>query len=312
VLDVLKLYRNVDVIRRGAWKKAFQKLLQLRSVGIFELMIKHISRDTYFKSKPVVYHHQIVDLYLSSLRAKTQMVLRKIATERRTKQVQDSLVFLFGSTEVEAALNYAEKSNLIFRKMGMTGFTHVLLVNYIMAFLKDVFKKDIGNLINLLLIKTKWSVNANSLRLSDAYHQLMRLADQLRVFDESLGENEEDGQKLRNLFYKANKDKSLLPVIRRELMEINDRAERIIKETLANLVLLAKSLQQVYQDYSKKPHELVVNWREVESAMGGRVKVKLTSVYKRVFHFVQLVRISSAKTPVSSAKSSESASEDVT
>jgi len=290
IMEILHTYRKVEFVRRNIWKKAAGKLTAIKRAGLFELMIKHISGDPFYKSRPVEYHETIVEQYIASLKTDVGVSLQKISKESRSKKIEGLAQMLFGNTPEPAMENYNERANLIFRKNGMPGFAYVERLDYIRAFLAGYFKTDISAVLDLLLIKGRWSSNDESQTLSDGYHQLIRLYDDLLEFDESLGEEEDAGRRLRNLFYRSEKDKNVLPVIRRELQEINEKARGFIVSSAQNLVSVGKSIKNVYEDYSNKPHELIVNWREVESSTDGKVKDRLMSVYKKIYYFIQLLQ----------------------
>ncbi len=88
---------------------------------------------------------------------------------------------------------------MVFSKKMLGGFTHVVPLNYLKAFLLDYFKKDIREVVDILLIRGKWSTNLTSQQLSEAFHNLMTAADELVKFAESLSEEGQRGISLRNL-----------------------------------------------------------------------------------------------------------------
>jgi hypothetical protein len=50
------------------------------------------------------------------------------------------------------------------------------------------------------------------------------------------------------------------------------------------------------EDYEKKPHEVVINWKEVEGAVEGEIKEKLSDIYKKMYYFIQLIQLFIKKT----------------
>jgi hypothetical protein len=290
IFEALKIYRKVDVIRRNIWEKAFRKLLDIRNTGVFELIIRHISKDPFYKSQPVVYNEKIVDRYLTALRAKTDTALRTIASEKKNKRIEDLAMAVFGTTAISEMKNYSEKTSTIFRKFGMPGFVYVDVMGYVSTFLVYYFKEDLSRLMDLLLIKGRWSSKNHSQQMSEGYHQLIRISEMILEFDQSLGEEEDLGRKLRNLFYRAEGNKRLLPVISQELMQVNDQAKSLLIDTAKELIKLGKCIKQIHDDYATRPHEIITNWKELEAATGDKIKGMIVEVYNKIYSFIQILQ----------------------
>jgi hypothetical protein len=170
------------------------------------------------------------------------------------------------------------------------GFVHVTALNYLKAFLLDYFKKNIREIVDLLLIKGKWANNQPSQTVSESYHQLLKISESISRFDESLGEDGELGHKIANFAVKADRDKKAITNLRTLLKEINDQAGTMISEAVQNLVAIAKILKLIYEDYGKAHPELIINWRELKPSTDKDIRTLVASVYKQIYNFVQLIQ----------------------
>lgn len=56
-----------------------------------------------------------------------------------------------------------------------------------------------------------------------------------------------------------------------------------------DLIVMGRSLKAVPEDKSKKDHEMIINWKEIESASEFNVKEEIFRIYKK-YHFVQLMQ----------------------
>ena len=146
-------------------------------------------------------------------------------------------------------------------------------------------------MVDVLLIRGKWSTNLMSQQLSESFHELMQTSEQLIAFDDSLAEEGEQGTKLKNLVYRADKDKNSLLVLRKLLKEINDRALLLIQDSAQNFIVIGKNIKMLIEDYEKKPHEVILNWKEIESAVEGDIKENLSEIYKKIYYFIQLIQL---------------------
>ena len=123
----------------------------------------------------------------------------------------------------------------------------------------------------------------------------MAVADEVVKFDESLSEEGAKGAELSKLLKRRDADKSHITKLRKELKDVNQEAAGMINTTGLHLIALAKSLKMVIEDFHKKPHELITNWKEIENAMDGLVDERLSAIYKKSYYFVQLLQHYSKK-----------------
>ncbi len=203
---------------------------------------------------------------------------------------------VFGTSVVTRTKYYTERANMAFSKKMLGGFLYIAPVNYLKAFLLDYFKKDVKAIVDVLLIRGKWTTNLMSQQLSESFHGLMQVSEKLVAFDDSLAEEGEQGTKLKNLVHRADKDKNSLLILRKLLKEINDEALVLIQGSVQYLIVIGKNLKMLIEDYEKKPHELVINWKEVEGAVEGEIKEKLSDIYKKMYYFIQLIQLFIKKT----------------
>ncbi len=290
LFEILKGYKNTEIVNRAAWKKALRSMYQAQRDGVFELIVKHLSKDPHYKTVSTPPDEKIVEEYLNKLKTQSELAIQKILQERQNKKIDKLLLEVFGTTAVSRTKNYTDKENLKFSKKMLGGYIYVKPINYIKAFLLDYFKRDIKTLIDLLLIRGKWSTNVNSQQLSDAFHAVMEISDQLIKFDDALGEEGELGQKIKAYMSKSNKDQNAVVSLRKVLKEINDEALGMIQGTAQNLIVIGKSLKMTLEDYEKKPHELILNWKELESYSEKEIKAYITEVYRKIYYFIQLLQ----------------------
>ena len=224
------------------------------------------------------------------MKNQTTMALQKIVQERRTGKIDDLAKAVFGTTVVVRLKNYTEKANMQFSKKLLAGFTQTQALNYLKAYLIDYFKKDVREIVDVLLIRGKWSAPVLSQQLSDAYHALLEVSDQLLAFDDSVADDAEVGQKLRNVLAKADRDKEALKYLRQLLKETNDKALALINRAAINLVAVGRHLKSLIDDTQKQHHELLMNWKEVETQFASPMKDQMVETYKKIYFMVQLLQ----------------------
>jgi hypothetical protein len=290
LFDALQMYKGIDVLSRANWKKVLNTLANVRRSGILLRLVQYLSKDPLYKPKFYQPNERIVDPFLTNLRNTVETVLAKIALERKTDKVNSLVQQVFGTTGISRTKNYTEKANLAFQKKRVAGYTYVEPINYLKAFLLDYYKRDIRELVNLLLVKGQWVSNALSSPMSESFHQLMEQSDRLTVFDEALSEDAERGTKLKTLLARADKDPNAASSIKVQLKDINASARALIVESATHLVTIGKHLKMAIDDYAKPKHEIMLNWKMLETSTDRDLKEWMSGTYKQLYAFVQLMQ----------------------
>ncbi|WP_304224118.1 DUF5312 family protein [Gracilinema caldarium] len=303
VFSVLKTYKGVEVVALDQWSKLLNVFRDLKRSGIFELMVRHIDKNPTWMPKPHIPNEYILDAYLQKTRTQVEVLIQQLVQERRNAKIDELAKLIFGTPAVSRLKNYTEKANAPFQKKMLGGFIHIQGLNYLKAFLLDFFKKDIRELCDLLLVRGQWSTNILSQQLSESYHELMAISEKLITFDDSLADDAEMGGRLRIAMAKADRDKEQLKYVRTLLKGINDEALKFITMSAQNLIVVGKNLKQILEDFQKSPHEIIINWKDIENSSEKPIDQRITEVYKVIYYFVQLMQffVKQEQTPGDSA-----------
>ncbi|MDC7126175.1 MAG: DUF5312 family protein [Spirochaetales bacterium] len=295
LFNVLTEYKGAEIINRNDWQKALRKIRDVRQSKIFELMVRAIDKDPDFAYKVQNPSKKIVEDYLDKLKGQVELAIQKIAKEKTNNQRDNLAKKVFGTNAISRTKYYTDKANIAFQKKMLGGYTYVVPMNYLKAFLMDFCKKDIREVSDILIIRGKWTTNISSQQLSEAFYGLMAVADELIAFDEGLSEEGERGGTIARLLKSREGGNSSTNALRKELKEVNDIALQLINTTGSHLVAIAKNFKMVIEDYQKKPHELITNWKEIEVLIEEGVVPTLTEIYKKCYYFVQLLQLYTKK-----------------
>jgi len=290
LFDVLQTYKSIDVLSRTNWKKMLTSLTNLRKSGLLLELVQYLSADPVYKPKVYQPNERIVDPFLTHLRNTVESTLTKVAQEKKTDKVNSLVQQVFGTTGISRTKYYTEKANIGFQRKRISGFTYVEPVNYLKAFLLDYYKRDIRELVNLLLVKGQWVSNALAAPMSESFHQLMEASERLMAFDESLSEEAEKGVKLKTLLTRADKDGNAQSAIRQQLKDINAMARALIIEAATHFIVIGKHLKMAIDDHAKPKHELVLNWKALENTIDKSLSEWMANTYRQLYAFVQLMQ----------------------
>ena len=290
LLNVLSAYKGAEILNRKDWQKLLRKIRDVKQSKVLELMVKSLEKDPSFTYKVQRPSKRIVEDYLNKLKSQVELSIQKILKEKRNTKIDSLANKIFGTNAISRMKFYTEKANLVFAKKMLGGYIYITPMNYLKAFLVDFCKKDIREISDILLIRGKWTTNISSQQLSEAFYGLMATSDELIAFDESLSEEGDRGSLITKLVKRRDADKANVNMLRKELKEVNNEALRLINITGNHLVSIAKNFKMVFEDYQKKPHELITNWKELEGLMDGGVVPRMSEIYKKCYYFVQLLQ----------------------
>lgn len=291
IFDIISTYKNMEVVNRNDWKKLLTTFLNIKKSRVLELIVRHISKDPDYNpdlSGPT--EEEIVETFLNEVKTRTENIITKIKKDQKTQKIDSLLNEIFGTTVVARMKYYTDKANLSFTSRMLGGYEFIPPMNFLKAFLLDYFKKDIREVVDLMLIKGKWSTNILSQQLSDSFNALMDISEKIIQFDESLAEEGSLGSKIKVVLMRVDRDKNSMTVLRQQLKQVNDFARELINTAAYNLIAVGKNLKTLIEDYSKTPREVIVNWKEVENSFEQNPKEAMSAVYKKIYYFVQLVQ----------------------
>jgi hypothetical protein len=290
IFDTLKAYKNVEPVNRGLWKKVLQNFRILQESDVIPLIIQYVSQDLTYQvlSKPE--KENIVEQHLNALKTRNEVTLSKIRTHKRRLSIGKLATDIFGNEAVFRAKNYVEKANTIFSKKNVGTYTLVDAFNFLKAFLIDYGKKDLRELVNFLVIKGQWFEMNNSKILSEGLHRIMELSEKVVSFDDSLAEEGERGSRIKSHIIKSDRDTNAQSIVRNLIKDINNLVKTYLLDTGNEMINLGKVLKAVIEDMSKPKHELIGNWKQLETGYDGNLKEALINIYKKIYNFVQLIQ----------------------
>jgi hypothetical protein len=198
---------------------------------------------------------------------------------------------VFGSGTVAKLANYSEQSNPEYAQNMLGGFLHVSALNYLRAFLVEYLPKSIREVVDLLIIKGKWSNNQPSNQMSEAFHQLLAVSEKIGHFDTDLSEDGELGRRLKTIALRADKDRKALVQLRAALQQVNDEARTMISDSEQHFISIARVLKVAHEDIGKSNPASLLNWKELRPASEKELRAVIAGAYKKIYNFVLLMQM---------------------
>jgi hypothetical protein len=259
--------------------------------------VQHAADDPYWTAKVQARNYRIVEPYLTEVKSEVESTLQKISSERRNNKIEQLVKQVFGTTVVARTKNYTDKANAQFQRLDGAEYLHTEAMNYLKAYLLDFFKKDVREIVqDLLIVRGKWVTNVQSTQISDAYHGVLGVSEQIIKLDEDLGAEGELGQKVRRALGRVvDRDRSSQKLIRELLDQINGKVLRLVNEAAQNLIIIGKNLKLLIEDIDRKEHQIITNWKELDSEIEDSLKERMSVMYKQLYYLVQLLQVYAGK-----------------
>jgi hypothetical protein len=290
IFGAFKEYKKIDIVSIDAWTKFIAAAGELEKSAVLVQIVRHLKEDPFWDSKPRRPNERVVEPFLQKLKTQIETIMQKIIQERRNSKIDEIATQVFGTGVVLRMKNYTEKANVVFAKKMLGGYTQAQAMNYLKAYLMDYFKKDIRELVDLLIIRGQWTANIQSQQLSDCYHALLDVAEKILQFDEELADEGELGTRMRSALAKADRDKDAMKYLRGALKETNDKATAMISRAAVALIGIGRQLKNLIEDLQKPHHEILINWKEVEGQSSRPFKAWIVDTYKKIYFIVQLLQ----------------------
>jgi len=290
IFGALKDYKKADVVQYEAWAKLVPPILDLKQSQVLEQIVRHVKKDPFWAAEPRIPNERIVEPHVQRLKTQIETLVQGLIQERRNSKIDETAKQVFGTAVVLRMKNYTDKANVVFAKKMLGGYTQTAAMNYLKAYLMDYFKKDIRELVDLLIIRGQWTTSIQSQQLSDNYHALLEIADQIVQFDESLSDEGELGTKMRSSLAKADRDKDAVKYLRNMLKDINDHAVGMVSKAAMGLIGIGRTLKSLVEDLGRPHHEVLLNWKDVESASPRPIREWMIDLYKKIYYMVQLLQ----------------------
>lgn len=290
LMKFFKETRGVEPVSPNIWNKIVNKMLAIKSSQTFEMMIQLITKDPEYVCDTTHSEAPIVDTYLEKIKNETQQALRKLQLEQQNSKVDSLLNQIFGTTAVLRLKNYTEQASAQFERKNLGKFLYCAPLNYYKAFLLDFVKKNLREFADLVLVRGAWATNALASPMSNAYHALLESSDTVLRFDESLAEEAEIGIKIKTLMPRVERERDARNILTTHLKDINELAKSYCVDGAKNLILVAKTIKMLLEDYNKQKPEMIINWKELDHFADHPVKQLGVEVYKEIYLFVTLMQ----------------------
>ena len=286
---MIKSSQQKEVISYNNWKKILEKIKSIQASRSLDLIVQHIGQETGYSTKPISDFRSVLEPYIENFENETKALLQKIESEQKENKASNLSVQIFGASDTQNLKYYIPSFNAVLEKKNLEVIVYAEPLNYLKTFLLEYLKKDIREYYEIVVIRGQWDSRLSA-PMSNAYQELLKTSEMITAFDENFSEEGSMGMKIKTLLPKTAHDASAESIINRVVSDANDEARGYIITSTQNLVVIAKTIKQLLEDFSKEKHLIVQNWKELEKFFEVPFKDFSVNIYKKIYLFVQLMQ----------------------
>jgi hypothetical protein len=295
VFEIIKYCKGgTDVIPLAQWNNILLNLADLKHSRVFELLGRLATGNPVLEIKPNVPRETLSATWLERKTNEIREMINGINEVQRQAQINSLEQSVFGPLTVTRLNFYTPERGKALMERGVEGYDYAMALNHLIAYIQEFLSKEIQELCDILLIRGQWTNNAASRTMSEAFHTVMDVTEKITELDESLSEEGSNGPRLKGALLRIDRDKSQSRYVNSIIGGINEEAEDIIDTAVPALIVVGKHFKMLLDDCEKKPFELIMNWKELNSVTKLPMAQRISAVYKKLALFIQLMTMEKA------------------
>ena len=271
------------------WNSLLISLKDIKQSKILELICKLATGNPILEIKPTVLNENLSSLWMEQKTIEVREVIFGITNSQKNAQVKTLEQAVFGSLATIRLSYYTPERGKILIDKDLERYLYASALNHLLAFTQEYLAKEIQELCDILLIRGQWTNNSASRQMSEAFHNVLGIAEEIINLDESLAEEGINGPRLRGALLRVDRDKSQTRYISTIIEAINEEALEIINKAVPSLIVVGKHFKLIMDDFDKKPFELIMNWKELALYSKLPISQRISAAYKKINYFVQLM-----------------------
>ncbi|MDR2052751.1 MAG: DUF5312 family protein [Treponema sp.] len=292
VLGIFKAALNgVELIPYDQWQNLVLSIRDLQLSNIIDLIIQATLKDPLWQGRIARTEENLAGTWIETKQEEIRRLIDSIAVNQRDARISSLATVIFGAPDVTRLSYYTLKENEIYRRNNLDGFIYAAGLNYLYAFMTDYVYRELLELCDILLVRGQWTAIALSREMSEGYHNLKDYNEKIEAFDDDLSESGKDGSRLRTALLRVDRDQSQFRYINSITAGLNERAMELINNANQSLSVVGKHLRNLSEDLQKNPHDLVINWKELNLVSKSPLPQRMEDAVTRIGYITQLLQI---------------------
>lgn len=292
MIKLLRQYKGVEPVTSGNWSKIIKRVMMFRTSGVFDMLLKLITSNPATVISVPAKSYAITEQYIATFKQGVEATMNKLVKIERGKKTTGISNQLFQGITESPLRFFVEEMNDTFEHKKLKTFQNTQTLSCVKTFLLEIFKKDIRDYYELVVVRGQWESQAISSSFSEAYNNLMALSDKIIKFDNDLAEDATVGMKIKNHLPKTERDSGAKNIVNRLIDDSNSTAYEYITTAFDNILIIGKTVKDLIDDIDRKSHLLISNWKELERYADIPPKEFSVKVYKQIYLLTSLIKAS--------------------
>jgi len=291
LLNILRACEGQELVNREQFSMMINTLREIHTSRILELIVQYTLRNPVWQWRHISFHENIGDEWLEVKKAEADSYVMKIDNAKKNSQISALTKQIFEATDLVRLDNYTVQLGEPYRRRNLENFLYAEGLNYLKVFLEDYVEKEIKELCDILLIRGQWTNNTMAREMSESLHTLLDESTSIATLDSEMSDDGVDGSRLRAAMLRIDRDPTQARYINAIVGKNNDQALEIINEAAQALIVIGKHMKNLIDDVQKKHPELLINWKELIYVSKDPLAQRMTTDFKRINYFVQLMHL---------------------
>ena len=287
---------GTDVMPLSNWINLLLSLNDVKQSRILELINKLATSNPILEIKQITHNENLSSLWLEQKTIEVREVINTVTNNQKSSQIKSLEQAIFGTATASKLEFYTPEKGQILVNKELNSYTYAPALNHLLAFIDEYISKEIQELCELLLVRGQWTKGNASRLMSEAFHNVLDITEEITTLDGNMSDEGTDGSRLKSALLRVDRDKSQIRYINSIVESVNDEALEIINKTVPSLIVVGKHFKMLMDDVEKKPFELMMNWKELALYSKQPLSQRIGAAYKKVNYFVQLMYLETQQT----------------
>ncbi|UPA06743.1 hypothetical protein baBA2_000338 [Borrelia anserina] len=270
---LLEIYgdRENFPVKPNVWLKILTSIIEINKNKEILYLIRYVSGDPdYLPMSGVKKSKAKAKIFFNDLAKHVSNEISKIEIFQKNSKSKVLAAKLFPGITIATLDNYNELMNdkITSKVVNTTGYVYSDLLGYLKTHAVNFVKKDLSDIVNILIIKGQWEDMEMSRDVSNDIHSLIGIYSNLIDFDDNLGEQGTYGNRINALLHRVSVgDKSSEKLLLSIITDVNKKAFVLLNEYYSKINSLRQRLNDCLEDYLKpsSEKELIYNWKELDA-----------------------------------------------
>ena len=291
IFDFLEIFPGYEKIKDGKITSIVEMLRDFIDKNVIIDFTRLVTGNYRYQYNIVPFVKDISAPYIDGILDDMNSRLETIKYQKKMDFIKQHTELLFGVAVVPYLKKYNPEESEKFESKGFLGYKYTEPAKYLNAYFKNYLENSIYKFMELLSARGKPYDVDSFTKLKVVYNDLNEQMQELMLFDKNLDSNVSAGYKLSFYLTQLANNQDVTNMLAVELDKVNKRAEEILKNSLSFTIAFRSELEKYLNDRISDKNELLLNWDDLEHALGKNISEVLVPIITSLNEISNLLEI---------------------